>query len=66
MKVDEDRGLRAGRLSREYSDFGVYFFDLNLGWQFLIFPGRLASTGGNLGDESFTEREVVEFRWTCA
>jgi long-chain fatty acid transport protein len=34
MKVDQDRGARAGRLSGEYSDFSLDVFALNLSWQF--------------------------------
>jgi len=33
-KVDQNYGLRAGRLCGEYSDFGLHVFALNLGWQF--------------------------------
>jgi len=62
LKVDQNRGLRAGRWPGEYLDFGPHFFDLNLGWQFRFFAAGLASTGGNPEEESFTEKEVVEFR----
>ena len=34
MKVDQNRGPRAGRLSGEYSNFSVDFFNVNLEWQF--------------------------------
>jgi long-chain fatty acid transport protein len=34
MKIDQNRGPRAGRLSGEYSNFSVNFFNVNLEWQF--------------------------------
>jgi long-chain fatty acid transport protein len=34
MKVDQNRGPRAGRLSGEYSSFSVDFFNVILEWQF--------------------------------
>ena len=34
MKVDQNRGPRAGRLSGEYDDFSIRTFAFNMAWQF--------------------------------